>query len=79
MIILCCRYEKTTESKIRWAMKAYVRWMRCRNYQVLHGLIPFDRSVPDPDDLVVMEIPEIVKVMCLFINEVKNSAGEDYN
>ena len=73
------RYEKSTRIKIRWAMKSYVRWMRCRNYQVEHGLIPADRHVPDPDELIKLSKSEVVSILCLFIMEVKNSSGDDYN
>ena len=60
-------------------MKAYVRWMRCRNYQVEHGLISADRKVMDPDELLAASKTDIVKTLCLFIMEVKDSGGNDYN
>ena len=60
-------------------MKSYVRWMNCRNYQVEHGLISVDRKVPDPDELLTAEKPLIVKTLCLFILEVKDANGNDYN
>ena len=60
-------------------MKAYVRWMRCRNYQVEHGLISSDRSVPTPDDLVDFSKQDIVKVLCMFIHEVRDGNGNEYN
>ena len=72
------RYEKNTKMKIRSAMKAYVRWMTCRNYQVEYGLIPADRKVPNPDELIFMEKSDVIKVLCMFILEVKNAAGDDY-
>ena len=59
-------------------MKAYVRWMTCRNYQVEHGLIASDRHVPSPDDLLMLPKSEVTKVLCLFIMEVKNASGHDY-
>ena len=73
------RYEKSTQMKICWAMKSYVRWMTCHNYQVKHGLISAERYVPDPDALLNLPKKDIVKVICLFILEVKNASGEDYN
>ena len=59
-------------------MKAYVRWMTCRNYQVAHNLIGSDRKVPSPDDLISLDKGDIVKTLCMFILEVKNANGEDY-
>ena len=79
ILINCYRYEKSTESKIRWAMKAYVRWMRCRNNQVEHGLIPADRKVPSPDDLILMTKNDISKIICMFIMEVRDGSGREYN
>ena len=73
------RYENSTCSKIRWAMKVYVHWMNCRNYQVEHGLIPADRHVPNPDELIEMCKNNIIKVICMFILEVKDGSGNDYN
>ena len=73
------RYENSTCSKIRWAMKVYVHWMNCRNYQVEHGLIPADRHVPNPDELIEMSNNDIIKVICMFILEVKDGSGKDYN
>ena len=73
------RYEKSTQSKIRWAMKAYVRWMNCRNYQVQHGLISEEHKVPSPDELLTIVKEEVVKVVCLFILEVRDANGNDYN
>ena len=60
-------------------MKAYVRWMMCRNYQVEHCLIPSDRRVADPDELLLLTKEEVVKVLCLFVMEVKDACGKDYN
>ena len=60
-------------------MKAYVRWMNCRNYQVEQGMIPANRHVPDPDELVLLSAEGICNVLCKFVLEVKNSNGEDYN
>ena len=60
-------------------MKAYVRWMRCRNYQVEHGLISVDRHVPDPDELLKLSKEDITNVLCLFIMEVKNANGDVFN
>ena len=76
---IVCRYKKSTQSKIKWAMKAYVRWMNCRNYQVQHGLLPMDRIVPTPDKLLKLSKEEISKTVCVFIMEAKNSDGGDYN
>ena len=60
-------------------MKAYVRWMRCHNCQVEYSLIPSDWCVPDPDELLKLPKKDIVNILCLFILEVKNASGEDYN
>ena len=60
-------------------MKAYVRWMRCHNYQVEYSLIPSDRHVPDPDELLKLPKEDIVNILCLFILEAKKASGEDYN
>ena len=78
-MFLTCSYERSTSTKIRWAMKAYVRWMWCRNYQVEHGLISTDRKVMDPDELLTASKSDIVKTICLFIMEVKDTTGKDYN
>ena len=64
---------------ICWAMKSYVRWMTCRNYQVEHQLISEDRCVPDPDGLLNASKSDIVKTLCTFILKVKDSNGNDYN
>ena len=77
-MVIVVRYEKATRSKIRWAMKAYVRWMRCRNYQVEHGLISVDRKVPSPDELIQLDKNGVTKALCLFILEVRNANGDDY-
>ena len=61
VVVLFDRYEKATQNKIKWAMKAYVRWMNCRNYQVQHGLISKERLVPTPDQLIDMEKSEFVR------------------
>ena len=60
-------------------MKAYVRWMHCRNYQVEHKLISSDWSVPSPDELVNMTKSDITKVLCMFIMEVCDGSGNEYN
>ena len=78
MFLINFRYEKSTDSKIKWAIKAYVRWMECGNYQVDHGLISSECHVPSPDELLIMSKEDIVKVLCLFVMEVKNGSGEDY-
>ena len=52
--------------------------MTCHNYQVDHSLIPSNRHVPSPDDLLQMSKKEISDVLCLFVLEVKNANGNDY-
>ena len=79
MIFIYYRYEKSPECKIKWAMKAYVQWMNCHNYQVEQGIIPANRCVPDPDKLVLLSAEGICNVLCKFVLEVKISNGEDYN
>ena len=56
-----------------------MRWMNCRNYQVQHGIIPKERIVPTPDQLIEMSKSEICKTLCTFVLEAKNSDGGDYN
>ena len=53
--------------------------MTCHNYQVEHQLISEDRYVPDPDGLLNASKSDIVKTLCTFILEVKDSNGNDYN
>ena len=60
-------------------MKSYVRWMTCRNYQVEQVLIYTDRKVLDPDQLLIADKKDIVNTLCLFVLEVKDSNGNDYN
>ena len=60
-------------------MKSYARWMTCHNYQVEHRLISEDRCVPYPDGLLNALKSGIVKTLCTFILEVKDSNGNDYN
>ena len=59
-------------------MKAYVCWMVCHNYQVIHGIIPKDQVVPDPDELIGLPSEEICKMLCMFVMEVKNANGDYY-
>ena len=73
------RYEGATQNKIKWAMKAYVRWMNCRNYQVQHGILPRERIVPTPDELINLLKADICKTLCSFVVEAKNVDGDDYN
>ena len=68
-----------TENKIKWAMKAYVRWMNCRNDQVQHDMVPLDRIIPSPDELLQYTKQEICKVLCTFVVEAKNADGFDYD
>ena len=60
-------------------MKAYVRWMNCRNYQVSQGLVAHDCIVPHPDELVKLKKEEICKLLCMFVMEARNTDGFDYN
>ena len=60
-------------------MKAYVRWMNCRNYQVQYGIIPKERLIPTPEELLKLSKADISKVLCTFVLEAKNSDGDDYN
>ena len=59
-------------------MKAYIRWMNCRNYQVKQGLLSHDRIVPSPDDLITLNKSDICSVLCKFVMEAKNADGKDY-
>ena len=59
-------------------MKAYVCWLTFCNYQVEHGLIPTDRCVPIPDELIILDKEGITKTLCIFIMEIKNTNGDDY-
>ena len=79
MYLLFFSYEKSTQKKINWAMKAYVRWMNCRNYMVQHGILSANRVVLTPEELIKLSVKEMVKVLCLFVMEVKNGNGQDYN
>ena len=78
-IIMLFRYEKSTSEKIHWAMKSYVRWMNCHNYQVEHGLISEERKVLDRYELLNADKGDIVKTLCLFVLQVKDANGNDYN
>ena len=60
-------------------MKVYVRWMHCYNYQVEQGILSAEWKVPDPDELLNWSKEEVTKVMCLFIMEVRNANGDEYN
>ena len=53
--------------------------MNCHNYQVQHGLLPVERMVPSPEELINLSKEDICKTLCVFVMEVKNSVGEDYN
>ena len=72
------RYERSTEKKIKWSIKPYVRWMNCRNYQVEQGLLSNDRLVPSPEELINLSKVEICKVLCKFVMEAKNADGFGY-
>ena len=45
----------------------------------MQGILPPDRIVPNPDELVKITSQDICKILCTFIMEVKNANGDDYN
>ena len=51
--------------------------MNCRNYQVKEGILPREHLVANPDELIEMSAGDIT--LCLFVIEVKNANGNDYN
>ena len=56
-----------------------MRWMRCHNYQVDQGILSHERRVATPDELILMIKKDITKTICMFIMEVKDGSGKDYN
>ena len=45
----------------------------------MHGMLPPDHVVPNPDQLLEITSKDMCKVLCMFVMEVKNDNGDDYN